>query len=79
MNLKLHKLLNKFDNIKLYKFISYKDCFINEILNFRHMDYKEINREIKDIQYFFNKQTYKNIFKCIEMYLNICYNIFVGK
>ena len=55
LSLKLHKLLNKFDNIKLYKFISYKDCFINEILNFGHMDYKEINKEIKDIQYFFNK------------------------
>ena len=40
LSLKLHKLLNKFDNIKLYKFISYKDCFINEILNFGHMDYK---------------------------------------
>ncbi|MBQ8999991.1 MAG: hypothetical protein IJ086_15045 [Clostridium sp.] len=55
LSLKLHKLLNKFDNLKLYKFVSYKDSFINEILASGLSDYKKYNKEIKDIQYFFNK------------------------
>lgn len=55
LSIKLHELLNKFDRISLYKSVCYVDSFINEILNFGHMEYKKYNKDMKDIQYFFKR------------------------
>lgn len=53
LSIKLHKLINRFDNRELYTQIGYRSSFINEILSFGRYEYSLKFKNIKNIQYYF--------------------------